>query len=869
MAVNGGTLDIHGCDLNVGALNGMGTIDNLFGNGSLTVGNGNASDTFSGTMQNSFGQLSLTKTGSGAFGLSGNVTLTGTATITAGAVNQSTGNLQASTVIVDGGAYNLSGGSLAAPTVYLGKAGTGSLTQTAGTCSVPSSLYLAYNPGSNGAYSLSGSGVLSAATEYVGGQGTGNFAHLGGANSVSTELYVGYDAGSSGGYSLSGSGLLSAPIEYIGVDGNGIFAQSGGANSVSNILAIGGLGGSGTYSLTGNSVLSVATEFVGNYGPGSVTQLGGTHSVASLILAENAGSTGTYNLDSGLLNVAAISGGSGNAAFNFGGGTLGALAAWSSSLNMNMSFIGGPGTIDTTGGNITLTGVLSGFGGLTKVGTGTLVLSGSNVFSGGTTISAGTLQIGNGGSSSGAALVNTSAIADAASLVLNSAGAWSLNANISGTGSVSQIGSGIVIFSGYNLYSGGTTLAAGELSISASDNLGTATSQVIFEGGTLQITGTAVTNLGGHSVNWPTFTGGFDIANVANVFTVSNPISGTGSLWKLGVGTLLLTGSNSYSGGTTISAGTLQVGNGDSGASIASSGGVLDNGSLVFNHGDSLTMLDIVSGNGNLAQTGTGVLILLGSNTYSGGTTISAGTLQVGNGGSGASIASSSSVHDNGSLVFDHSDGLALPETISGTGNLIQTGTGVLTLLGSNTSSGGTTVNAGTLVFASSQAIGGSGPDVTVNYGATAVAGYLVDQNFLDRLAPSSSGVVALAVSSTNNLNLSSLAILRLGALGSATYSGTLTPSGSTYQLGGGGGQLTVTGPLSGRCGLDAGTNGTAAGTVVLAAAMTYTGPTQVSGGTLVVQGANASSSFTAGDGGVLQFSGASINLGSALCAGC
>ena len=88
--------------------------------------------------------------------------------------------------------------------------------------------------------------------------------------------------------------------------------------------------------------------------------------------------------------------------------------------------------------------------------------------------------------------------------------------------------------SGSNTYTGGTTLAGGELSISASNNLGAAGSQVDFNGGTLQITGTAVTGLGNYSVNWSIFSGGFDVANAANLFTVSNAISGTGALTTLG-----------------------------------------------------------------------------------------------------------------------------------------------------------------------------------------------------------------------------------------------------------------------------------------------------------------------------------------------
>ena len=96
-----------------------------------------------------------------------------------------------------------------------------------------------------------------------------------------------------------------------------------------------------------------------------------------------------------MIGSGAIAQGSGTAAFSFGGGTLGAAAAASSAMNMTLSGSGGNATFDTTGGNIVLSGILSGGGGLNKVGAGTLTLSSPNSFNGGTSILAGTLLLAN------------------------------------------------------------------------------------------------------------------------------------------------------------------------------------------------------------------------------------------------------------------------------------------------------------------------------------------------------------------------------------------------------------------------------------------------------------------------------------------
>jgi len=194
------------------------------------------------------------------------------------------------------------------------------------------------------------------------------------------------------------------------------------------------------------------------------------------------------------------------------------------------------------------------------------------------------------------------------------------------------------------------------------------------------------------------------------------------TLTKNGAGTLTLSAANTYTGGTTINAGTLQIGNGGTTGSVA--GNITDNAALVFNRSDNITYGGMVSGTGTLTQAGTGTAILAGNNTYSGGTAIAAGTLQLGNGGTTGSIVGD--VADNGILAVNRSDSVTLGGVVSGTGSLSQLGTGTTILNGNNTYSGGTLVSAGALAVGDTSHAGaslGGGGAVTVNPGAT-LGGY-------------------------------------------------------------------------------------------------------------------------------------------------
>ena len=242
-----------------------------------------------------------------------------------------------------------------------------------------------------------------------------------------------------------------------------------------------------------------------------------------------------------------------------------------------------------------------------------------------------------------------------------------------------------------------------------------------------------------------------------------------------------------------------------------------------------------LSGSGSLTKAGAGDLILTGSNTYSGQTTIGSGTLQIGSGGTTGSINSTSGVSDSGVLAFDLSSSVSISQAITGTGSLVQMGLGAASLTGSNAYAGGTTINGGILQFNGDSTVPATGT-VTINAGgalALASSGtlYTSVDGWLNsgKIAPASAGALALIANDSETINMGSYASLSLGASGNVTYSGTLTPSGSTYNLGGGGGTLTFAPAITGAVSL----NVRGPGTVVLMSSNAYSGATRITAGRL------------------------------------
>ena len=180
---------------------------------------------------------------------------------------------------------------------------------------------------------------------------------------------------------------------------------------------------------------------------------------------------------------------------------------------------------------------------------------------------------------------------------------------------------------------------------------------------------------------------------------------------KDGTGSLVLTADSAYSGGTTIAVGALQLGNGGTSGSIT--GDIVDNGALLFNRSDSLTVAGVITGSGSVSQIGSGTTILTGANSFGGGTTISAGILQLGAGGTAGSITGD--VVNNAALVFNRSDEVTFASLVSGTGRVEQAGLGTTVLTGANSYTGGTTISGGALQLGNGGTSGSITGDVLNN----------------------------------------------------------------------------------------------------------------------------------------------------------
>lgn len=928
-----GTLSLEGGNsLTVGALSGSGTIT-AFGTASLTANNGGGSSLFSGVIEDGSGTMSFTKAGAGTLTLTGTSTYTGATTFNGGTVAieslQNSGvnsNLGAgSSLVFDGGALqyantttnanstrsvtlNAGGGTLdvanAARTVTLSgvASGTGGLTKTgAGTLSL-----------TNNTNSYTGATVVNGGVLTISG---GNFN--GGANSPIGFSPVVADASKlvlNGGTLRAGGNVnFNNRLFTLGAAGGTL---DGGDSTVLNFNGTGAIayadpGTARTLTLTGDntSATSILTPVIGDAGAGvvSVTKTG-----AGEWTLQGANTyTGATTISGGTLSISSGSNLGNGSQLIFDGGTL--ASALTFSANKDIVVNAGGGTLHADGSSYSISGQLSGSGGLTKAGIGSVRLLGTSTYTGVLTVADGVIGIGAatysiGGLAGSGDVQNTSFIG-VATLTVGGGGQDTTfsgelrDSSASRVLALTKTGNGTLTLSGTaSTYTGATTINGGVLSVAslanggANSSIGASSSDagnLVLNGGTLRHVGGLV---GTDRLFTLTENGGTLDASGSGTLQLNNsgPIAFTGSgartltltgtssavfsaaigngsggatgLTKTGTGLWVLFGANTFAGPVAVQQGALHLASTGSGGanaaytvsagatlvignvslmtvtlgSLAGDGVVTAGQSLVSNphvlnvggNGLSTTFSGVlrdsteINSPGRLALTkvGTGTLALSGTNTYTGGTNINDGRLDLNS--SGALGTTGTISFNGGTLRFTannttdysarfsaaagqqfridtNSQFVTLASNLtSAGGSLNKINSGTLNLTGANDFTGGVTITNGRLVLGNSNALGSSGP-------ITFAGGTMV-------------------FTASNNLD----------------YSSRFTDTGtSPYSFDTGGQTVTLASELTGA---DKGLIKGGTGTLILSGANnTYGQATQILNGTLRVTGQIVNSAVT------------------------
>lgn len=593
----------------------------------------------------------------------------GTFNLTAGTYGVNTPRLNAATMNQSGGTLNLGGAS-----------GSGN--------------WIDYSAGQNATYTING-GTLN-----LNGTGAGAYLALGRATGTGDTGTLIVQNGGTVNIGTNGVGQISIACDD---NSNGKLDVQGGAVTVGTNNGISQIyfypSGVDNAALTavmtqeGGTVMAQGIQFgaaSGTYAAAtaSLTLTGGSLYLGNLGLTEGA----SHAMDT----------------VTFSGGTVGATANWSSAMAVNLGASGGPVTFQAADANnnpnnITLSGGLSGSQGFVKTGGGILSLSGTNTYAGSTAVNAGTL-----------AVATTSTGGGAYNLAANT----TLNLGVAGAGASLNMSSFAI--------GGGTTL---DLNPGA---FGNPTAPMINVSGALTPGATVTINLATANLSNGQFTlikygslggsgfGAFTLGNLAGEATLINnttndsiDISINGILtwdgtvngnwdigvtpnWKTnsyytqldGIGPIVTFDDTANGENTNITLNT----------AVSPAGMLVNNSAKAY----SIEGTGTISGPGSLVKEGTNSLVLATTNNYSGqlssySTVILGGTLQLGDGlTNNGSVAGT--INDGAILAVANPNPQTITNAISGTGMLIKSGAGTITLAAGNTYTGGTTINAGTLV---------------------------------------------------------------------------------------------------------------------------------------------------------------------------
>ena len=774
--LNGGTVDFSNSTgpngdgkLSAGSIAGGGNY--ILGANELTVGSNNLSTEVSGVIS---GSGSLVKTGTGTLTLSGANTYTGGTTISGVGSELLLGNNT-------GGVGSILG------TVTVG---SGSLfkivdADTSGITTITNNGFtFFYNATSAGSAIITNNHTLQFFNTSTAGSATIT-------NNANLNFY-----GSAGNSAITNNYVLS--FNNTATAGSAAITSSDSSNAVFVYFYDNSTAGSATITNGNNSYLN----FFGNSTAGSASFTNNSYmyfkdssSADNAAINNTNGTTYFYNNSSG--GNAAITNNAGGTTYFYENSTASNAQLINNAANAVFDFSYGTGP---NGDNKLSAGSIAG-NGTFSLGANALTVGSNNLS---TTVS-GVIADGGANGGTGASLVKT--------------------------------GTGTLTLTGTNTYTGGTTFAGGTVSVSSDANLGDAAGGLTFDGGALRVTGTAFTSTA-RAITWGAGGGTFDIASAGNTFTVSQALTGSGGLTKAGNGTLILSGTHTYTGATTVNAGgnlTIQgsiasstINNNNAtvvyaNSATAGAASINNNGILYFlgasTAGNAAITNDFgilqfysasTAGNAVISNGGVGGIDFYGGSTAGSATITNShnlyffdnstagnaalvndagGTINFSNstGPNGDNKLSAGSIAGAGNFILGANEltvggnnlSTDVSGVISGSGSLIKTGTGTLTLSGTNSYTGATTVNGGTLavngdISASSSVTVNSGGALggTGTVGATTIAsdGALAPGNSIGTLTVN--GNLTFNVGGFYTVEVSPSAADRTNVTGTATLTG-------------------------------------------------------------------------------------------------
>ena len=766
ISVNG-TLDMNSYSETVGSITGSGTIDNITAAATptLTCGGDDSNTSFSGTIQNTTGTLSVVKSGTGTLTLSGANT-NAKFYCNAGIVSITNTNALQHQTFIDGGTLQVlhngtgNNGSISIPTdlvVNTGKTGTINVANN-GSNTGNTVVFRSFNHG-NGTLNTTGSNSYSVTlTSYAQSGGPAGTSIL---NPTTANLLIGSMTNSNAAHTVQLDGTSSGNIiSGIISDGGGFALTITKANTSTWTL-------SGANTFTGGLSLNAGQLNSNNasaFGTGTITIANGTtiDNTSGGSITNSNNNAQTWNGDFTF---------TGTKALNLGTGAV----AMGSSLR----------TITTSASTLTVGGRISGTGGLTKAGAGIMTLSNSGGltnWTGTTTVNGGNLNLGSGGDAysstnwvinSGGTLTYTAdnVIANNALITVNASGTLAGAGHSDGIGNIAGAGSitnyqpsltlsdgsspvsstfsgdisgtssiytwnyyasstGTQTLSGTNTYSGATSIDANTtIKLGSTSALGLTSGVTVNSGGVLDLNGI------NYSTAIPITINGTGISSGGAIKNSSSTASTYAGLITLGSASSIIAGI----GDITISnAGTI------SGATFGLTLGGGHNGTLT-------SILGIT--NGTLTKQDAGTWTLSGANTFTGGVNLNAGQININN---TSALGTGTFAIANGTTIDNTSGG-----SITNSNNNAQTWNGDFTFTGSNALNLGT----GTVSISSTRI-------VTVSTSTLTVGG---------------------VISGSGGLTKSGNGMMALGTISSGSYwTGTTTVNAGTLQLGNPGGDHYV-----------------------------------------------------------------------------